>query len=707
MVIEAMGSRNGTNVSRRWCACLPLFVIALLLMITGQASAVFAAESGRRTLSAAELDAVFPGAAAAGPFEGQPAAARVRSKDGRLAGYVVSTFDTVGSTGYSGKPLDVLIGIDLAGVITGALLVRQTEPILVIGITEDDLRRYVAGFAGINVALRGTLGAGAAPAQAYPAVISGASISSAVIRDSIIRAATAVAGSRGLLGRASAAARIDVASFAPATWTELTADGSIMCRRFTQADGSALLFDLCLGLVTPAGIGENLLGKLAYNRLGAALGADDQAIVIAAAGLVSVKGTAFVRSGRFERLQVVQGARTIGLTTQGYANVEALRITGAPEFREIGIFVIPADAGFDAGAPWRLDVLVPGEGGGEPAILSIDYTLPARYVLSPSPPASPDAEAAVPDAPPLWQETWRARWPAIATISLMLIVLSAALVFQEAVVRRPAFYRRFRLTYLAVTLVWLGWWAGGQLSVVNVLTFVHSLMTGFQWEFFLLDPVIFILWGYVAAALLFLGRGVYCGWLCPFGALQELLAEAARLFRLPQVEVPFTLHERLWPIKYVAFLGLFAVSLGSTRLAFVGAEIEPFKTVMSMTFLREWPFVVYAVGLLAAGLFIQRFFCRYLCPLGAALAIPARMRMFEWLKRRPQCGRECGICFQRCPVQAIHPEGQINPNECVHCLQCQRIYADDTVCPPLAARRKRRERREALATGAGPTLGSA
>lgn len=73
--------------------------------------------------------------------------------------------------------------------------------------------------------------------------------------------------------------------------------------------------------------------------------------------------------------------------------------------------------------------------------------------------------------------------------------------------------------------------------------------------------------------------------------------------------------------------------------------------------------------------------------------------MFEWLKRRPQCGRECQVCFPRCPVQAIHPEGQINPNECIHCLKCQAIYLDDTMCPPLAARRKRRERREALSAG--------
>jgi NosR/NirI family transcriptional regulator, nitrous oxide reductase regulator len=281
----------------------------------------------------------------------------------------------------------------------------------------------------------------------------------------------------------------------------------------------------------------------------------------------------------------------------------------------------------------------------------------------------------------------------------MLLVLTAALVFQAAVVQRPKFYRVFRLSFLTVTLVWLGWYAGGQLSVVNVLTFSHALMSDFNWDFFLIEPLIFILWSYVAVALLFLRRGVYCGWLCPFGALQELLSEVAHRLHIPQLSVPFAVHERLWPIKYIIFLGLFAVSLGSTTMAFYGAEVEPFKTVILLHFVRAWPFVLYAGGLLVAGLFINRFFCRYLCPLGAALAIPARLRMFEWLKRRPQCGRECQICFNRCPVQAIHPEGPINPNECIHCLQCQAIYIDDMTCPPLVAKRKRRERRDALSAG--------
>jgi NosR/NirI family nitrous oxide reductase transcriptional regulator len=115
--------------------------------------------------------------------------------------------------------------------------------------------------------------------------------------------------------------------------------------------------------------------------------------------------------------------------------------------------------------------------------------------------------------------------------------------------------------------------------------------------------------------------------------------------------------------------------------------------------------VLYAVGLLAAGLFVERFFCRYLCPLGAALAIPGRLRLFEWLKRRKQCGFECQLCAKRCTVQAIHPLGHINPNECIYCMQCQVIYWDDATCPPLILKRSGRGKKtapsRAMAQGAG------
>jgi NosR/NirI family nitrous oxide reductase transcriptional regulator len=129
------------------------------------------------------------------------------------------------------------------------------------------------------------------------------------------------------------------------------------------------------------------------------------------------------------------------------------------------------------------------------------------------------------------------------------------------------------------------------------------------------------------------------------------------------------------------------------------AEVEPFKTAIVLRFLREPPFVAYALLLVAASLVIERFFCRYLCPLGAALALPARLRQFEWLKRHWQCGRECRICEVQCPVQAIQPEGNIHPGECIYCLKCQTNYFNELVCPPMIERRKRRERRAAASRG--------
>lgn len=245
--------------------------------------------------------------------------------------------------------------------------------------------------------------------------------------------------------------------------------------------------------------------------------------------------------------------------------------------------------------------------------------------------------------------------------------------------------------FLTVTLVFLGWGANGQLSVVQVVAFFHSLLNGFRWETFLIEPVIFVLWSFVALGLLFWGRGVYCGWLCPFGALQELLNEGAKRLGIKQIEVPFHIQERLWAIKYTLFMLILGLSFYSMDYALRLAEVEPFKTAISMRFQRAWPFVTFVLALLAAGLFIERFYCRYLCPLGAALAIPAKMKLFDWLHRRPQCGRECRFCETQCTVGAIDTLGRINPNECVLCLRCQVILNDATQCIVLKRRAGRTE----------------
>ena len=113
--------------------------------------------------------------------------------------------------------------------------------------------------------------------------------------------------------------------------------------------------------------------------------------------------------------------------------------------------------------------------------------------------------------------------------------------------RYPRFLHNLRRLFLVYTVVFIGWYTLGQLSIVNVFTFVHALMGDFHWTLFLLDPVIFVLWAYVAMSILLWGRGIYCGWLCPFGALQELINQAARHLKIPQVDPPFAVHERFGP----------------------------------------------------------------------------------------------------------------------------------------------------------------
>ncbi len=293
---------------------------------------------------------------------------------------------------------------------------------------------------------------------------------------------------------------------------------------------------------------------------------------------------------------------------------------------------------------------------------------------------------------PLWRQLWRARIPSIAVLVSGLAILLGILLFQDWLARRPALLLLARTLFLLFTVVFIGALAGGQLSIVNVLTFTHSLLHGFSWESFLIDPVLFLLWSFVAFTVLLWGRGVYCGWLCPFGALQELLFRLSRRLGLTQWEPPEILHERLWALKYLILLALFGLSLQSLARAELVAEVEPFKTVFSLHFWRQWPFVVYALLLLALSMVVRKAWCRYLCPLGAALSFPARFRIFDWLRRRKECGRPCQLCARDCEVRAIRPTGEIIDNECHYCLDCQVTYWDNHKCPPLAEKRKKRER---------------
>ena len=293
---------------------------------------------------------------------------------------------------------------------------------------------------------------------------------------------------------------------------------------------------------------------------------------------------------------------------------------------------------------------------------------------------------------PIWVSAWNTRVFEIGVLLAGLGFLTLILVFQDWLTRHPLLLRRIRTGFLLYTLLFIGWYGLAQLSVINVLTFTLAAMHGFQWESFLIDPMVFILWSFVAVTLLLWGRGVYCGWLCPFGALQELTFQLFQRFRLPRFEIPAMVHERLWALKYIILLALFGLSLQSLTQAERLAEVEPFKTAITLRFAREWGFVLYAAALVLLSALNRKFYCKYLCPLGAALTIPGKFRIFDWLRRHRECGRPCQVCAAECEVQAIRKNGEINANECHYCLDCQVTYWNDQKCPPEVDRRKRREK---------------
>ena len=697
-------------------------------------------------LGKAEPAELVAGANRFGPLQGDPAIAPAY-KDDRLLGFVYLNSEFANSTGYSGKPIQLLVGIDPKGVLIGLKLVEHKEPIVLLGIPEKRILEAVNKLIGADME---SVVRGAAPAPQVD-IVSGATVTVLVIGDSIVRSATKLikSGRLGTPGGATASAApqaakaIDPGKSEIRDWPSLVGDGSVRRLILSVADvnqafeksgnaGAAArpeegnpddtFVDLYVADVAVPTIGRSLLGDDGFNRLAGRLKPGQQALVVAGSGRYSFKGAAYVRGGIFDRIELLQDTNSIRFRDRDHTRLGNLAAEGAPDFPEIALFAVPPEFTFDPTEPWVLQLLVQRVvATREKAWLTFDlgYTLPDAYMKrEPAPPvrqqATTSPAAASSEAPasakhdaaassaaedePLWMKIWRGNVVKIGTTIVALGALTLIFFFQNALVRRPRVYTWVRRGYLLFILVWLGWYANAQLSVVNVLTFANSLLTGFSWEYFLSAPLIFLLWASIAAGLLFWGRGPFCGWLCPFGALQELLNNIAQAVKIPQYRLPWGLHERLWPIKYIIFLGLFGMSLYSTAFAEQLAEVEPFKTAIVLKFAREWPFVIYALTMLSAGLFVERFFCRYMCPLGAALAIPGRMRMFEWLRRWPECGTPCQRCAKECPVQAIHPEGHINVNECIYCMHCQELYFDDHRCPHMIQVRLKREKRDALSS---------
>ncbi len=666
-------------------------------------------------------DSFVPGADAYGPMrEDLPVVPVLKASE--TIGYAFVNSDLVGSIGYSSRPIQILLAVDPKAVILSAVMVRQSEPMLQSGRQRDDVDEMVAAFAGRDLTLESAAG-GLGNIRSN---VSGVTVSVRAIEDSVVRSGLKVASTLGLGGLQipkrpeGTYATVNAAAIAPDNWDEMLAaklishlelSNAAVDAAFAQPGQNPLaarypahgaptdtFINLYAAAISVPGIAERLLTPSERARMESLLEEGRDAILLAARGGYSWRGNSFGQDGIFNRIELVQGDKIVRFSSRDQINLPRITANGAPALFENSILAIPDFAEFDPTQPWRLQLLVQRSIGPTERVFltySVDYALPPAFI-SPAT-VTPEMLAVRARAEEraaqvaMRIDVWKGKAVEIAGLATMLAVLSAAFFFQSYLTRSARITFWFRIGYLATTLVFLGWYADAQLSIVNLMALLSTLQAGFDWETFLRDPMSFILWFSVAAALIFWGRGAYCGWLCPFGAMQELTNRLAKLLHIPQWTLPWGLNERLWAVKYIIFLALFGVTLTSLDLAIKLAEVEPFRTAIVMKFARSWPYLLYLSVLLFIGLFVERFFCRYLCPLGAALAIPARLRLFDWIKRYRECGSPCQICSKECMVQAIHPTGEINPNECLNCLHCQVQYQSKTVCPVIVKKQRRRE----------------
>ena len=674
------------------------------------AAALAAAAAGHAgVLTKAGLQQRFPAPLIVGEKDVQLPVWPVFKQDGTatpLVGYVCESIDLATLPGFSGTPFNLLVALDAKGAFIDVQVLSQHEPVFLDGLGEAPLRRFVEQYRGLSLRQSIRIGAGgdrtADSGNAHIDGVAKATASVRILNQTLLASALRVA--RGKLGFAAGRdpdllARVRRDGFEPMDWDGLLRAGLVQRTRLARgaveqafagsgveaparaADGDDLFAELHVAWLSAPVVGRNLLGEAGWQRLLGSIDDGDHALLVVGTGVYSFVGPDFVRGAVPGRLSLRQGELPIELrdldVDDPLALPTALRGADAKVFRVIG------PAGLDPAQ--RLDFalrVTRSKGIVFPERVSREF--PVRYTL-------PENQLRLPASDgKSWHGIWRARaWE--------LGVLGAALALLAVVLARPAWLIagdrrlvRLRTGYLLFTLLFVGWFAQGQLSIVNLTALVQAVLAGRDLGFFLYDPVSVVLWAFVAVSLVLWGRGTFCGWLCPFGALQELASRLARALGVRHWRLHRTVDARLKLAKYAVLAGILVTAAAWPQWTDKAVEIEPFKTAITLNFIRSWPYVLWAAGLVLANAFVYKAFCRYLCPLGAGLALLGRVRVLRWIPRRAECGTPCQTCRHRCDYQAIRPGGAVDYGECFQCMDCVAIHASDTRCAPRIAKRRDR-----------------
>jgi transcriptional regulator of nitric oxide reductase len=703
--------------------------------ILAAALALTAASARAGTLSQADLAAYFPPPFVVGERDPHVPVWPLFRKSGPpsfrtdLVGYAFESTDLAPVPGFSGTPIDLLVVLDPGGAFVDVRVLTQHEPVFMGGVGPEPLQRFVAQYQGLSlrqsVKIRTSVGGQGATSSGSTAVyldgIAKATASLKIVNQSILSAALKVARAKlgfsggrdpdliaqvraDLLEARDFQGLLEAGLLRPFTLRNREVEQAFAGSEVAGVDAEARarpdapFLEVWAGLASIPTLGKNLLDDRGWKTLTARTSPGDQVLLVAWRGRWAIWDDDATRGSVPDRLSLTQAGLAIELRDLDLDS--GLRAAGQPALDGWRAFRVISQSGLDPGAPFDLAVRVTRTRGVVYAQkIGRDFPLTVKVPEDYLVPAADDQKG--------WPSIWRARWIEIAVLCAALATLAVLLARRARPVADVAWLRLFRPAFLLFTLGFLGFHAQGQLSIVNVVALAQSAAAGRSWTFFLYDPMTTLLWVFTVGTLVVWGRGTFCGWLCPFGALQELAGRLARLLRVKPVRLTERLDRRLKRLKFVLLAGLLAVAVASPRLGDAALEVEPFKTAITLAFARSWPFVAYAAGLVVLGAAVEKAFCRYLCPLGAFLALAGRLRRLDWIPRRAECGSPCQVCAHRCGYQAIARDGRVDYGECFQCMDCVAVHRSETLCPPLVLARRGRSMRPAAdaAGGAGGTGG--
>jgi len=629
---------------------------------------------------------------------------------GGEAGFVFETEPLAPLPGFSGAAIDMLVVLDREGRFLDVRLISQKEPIFVSGLGEAPFRAFLEQYRGHSINEPLVVGsaygaAGSASDNVYLDGVTKATASVRIAHESILAATLAVAREKMQGVSAGPSPRPDPAQEEALDWAGLVQKGLVQRLIVPEAeldaafagtrwadDGSGedpaspyidlYVIDLGPPALARAALAPDTLAEIV--RFGTRA-PDDELYLLIEAGRHGLVSDDFVRNTAPDRLTALQDG--LPLVLRDADILPELAADAPPDLADATKMVVRLDRrlGFDPTRPWELRLqAVRSHGMFEPEVGSAHFPLnlqtPERFFLRPAPPErlSPFAEALRNRASDLW------------VLGAFLTLLVAALLAQSRLAGLRAF-TPVRLGILALVTGFIGFWGQGQLSIVTVLAVARGLVAG-GLEVLLYDPFGLLLWAAAGLGFLLWGRGFFCGWLCPYGALQEFAHHAGRLLRLPQIEPPPSLARALLWTGPVALVALVAVAFLAPQHTEAAAEIEPFKTAITMHFDRPWPYLLWAGGWIAVSMVWFKGFCRSLCPLGAAMRLGGLLRVRRWIPRRAECGTPCQLCRVRCAYGAIKPGGEIRYSECFQCLDCVAIHDDARRCVPLVLAEKRKRR---------------